>query len=139
MAIQARELLVKTTEAAKLRITPRYAAPKTFAASGGASAVELKIGNLVAYNTSTNLWVPWDPAGANGVNIIKGIVIEPFTIKATGGGEVIGSVMLRGEAHYGDLTAVTGITATGTDIQTALQGNSLREQGINIEGLDKIR
>lgn len=140
MAIQARSMVSVQTQSGPPRIAPRRVDPKTFAASAGGSAVALVPGNLVAYNTSTNLWVPWDPAGANGAATISGIVWgDGGTIKASGGGEVVINVMTRGTAHYADLTAVAGVSATANQIAAALRSSSLREKGIDIEGLDQFR
>ena len=142
MAITPRDLRAVNTEPALQRIHSTLNEPKTFAEDAGAAAVTLPVGTPVSFNTSTDLWVPWLHNGTNGTDAIRGIVWPlAITINATGGGETIGSVMIRGEAHYEDLD-VSVVASTPAQLVTALQqggtSDNLRQLGIDIKGLDKI-
>jgi len=142
MALTPRSLRTTSTAAALLRINSILNTPQTFAADAGAATVELVAGTPVAFNTSTNLWVPWVQGGSNGIDIISGIVWpDSITILATGGGEVIGSVMRRGEIHYEDFQLLAA-QGTAAQLITALQeGGSaaaLRTLGIDVKGLDLV-
>lgn len=143
MAINSTPLVVQGTRGAPKRINATRRDVKTFAASSGA-AFTMGEGTLLAFNTSTNLWVPWATGGANGTGTIRGIVPSGVTIDipASGGGEVLGLVMTQGDAWWEDLIAVGAETAA--QIAAALQYSpsgdaSLRSMGIEILGLDMVR
>lgn len=142
MAITPRDLKTTNTVGALKRIKSDLNEPKTFAANGAASTLEIPAGAPVAFNTSTNLWVPWVHSGTNGTNIIKGIAWpNAITIAASGGGETVGSVMMRGEAHYEDLdlAATASVLANlVTSLQEGGDSAGLRTLGIDIKGLDKV-
>lgn len=72
-------------------------------------------------------------ASANGVNVIRGL-IWPDAVQTSASGEVLGNVMMAGQAHYDDILAVIPDGETATDLQAALK-NGLRERGITIKGL----
>ena len=142
MAITPRNLKTTNTVGPLKRIKSDLNENKTFAADAGGSAVTLVAGTPVAFNTSTDLWVPWLHNGANGTDEIRGIAWpDDIVINASGGGEVIGSVMMRGEAHYEDLD-VSAVASTSANLVTALQqggsADNLRTLGIDIKGLDKV-
>lgn len=123
------------------RVFPKDLQAKTFAANGAAATLDLPPLTPVAYNTSTNLWVPWVNGGANGAGTILGFVWpHTITLYATGGGETIGSVMLAGELHYEDIDLSAG-GGTSSQLIAQLQVNnpSLRSINLDIRGLNKIR
>lgn len=112
------------------RIIPKVVQAKTFAAG----TALLAVGTLVAYNTSTNFWVPWVTAGANGTGTVLGIVAQPIQLKA--GVEVLGQVMLQGEIHRGDCVAAGA--ETSNQIDAALDAE-VRPLGLIIQGLATFR
>lgn len=149
MAYTANELFRKTTRGPAIRIMPQEGSgavkPKTFAPNGAASTLELPVGTPVAYNTSTNKWVPWVNAaqpGTNGTSTVQGFVYpDPVTIEATGGDDVLGQVMLRGSVHYDDVVEVLtglGYTTFTTNLTAALVVGP-RSLGLTIEGLANVR
>lgn len=142
MAVTPRNLKTSTTVGAYPRIVPTKIEARTFAADAGAAAVELPVGCPVAFNTSTDLWVPWVNGGANSTNDIRGVVFpKPITIFATGGGETVGAVMLRGEIHIDDfvLLAAQGTAAQlKVRLQDGGQAPTPRELGLDISGLNKV-
>lgn len=152
MALAANDLYSESTRGPLTRIQPAAgpgsALAKPFAADAGGSEVVLAVGTPVAVNTS-GLMVKLTPAGntATVVNTtpatyfaeqVYGIVWPaPVTIKASGGGEVVGTVMLRGSVAYGDLFVAMGSpTSTAlTNLLLCLRNPIVRERGIHIDDL----
>ena len=140
MALDPREVYNSTTQAAARRIYPTALHVKEFAAGTGT----LLPGTVVAYNTSTNKWVPWVNGGGNDTGTPRGIV-WPEAIVLKAGNEVNGVVMMQGRAHASDLLD----QATGdfsTNLRDAVRAvtpltstNTLREKGILLDGLTQIR
>ena len=94
-------------------------------------------GTLMAYDTVNDYYVGWDPAGANGVEIAKGVLWpDPLTLDAAD--ESIAQLMVMGTVRLEDLTEGDGITATPTDIQDAVKA-TFRDLGIIVQNLDTVR
>lgn len=70
-------------------------------------------------------------ASANGMNVIRALV-WPDAIQLSASGEVLGNVMMAGQAHYDDIVLPSG--ETQSDLAAALK-SGLRERGITIKGL----
>jgi hypothetical protein len=132
MALVTRELYTAgMTVPVGKRILPTLIKPCEFGVGAGEVLVP---GTLVAFNTSTVKWSPWQTGGANGTGTVKGILVDTVTLSA--GGEVIGNVMLAGEIHRGDV--VSQYAATSNQIDAALN-TGVRDLGIYVQGLDDLR
>ncbi len=130
MALADNELFQSTTVAALKRIVPRVIAVKQIAAT----AVDLAAGLLMAFNTSTLLWVPWVTSGANGTGTAKGI-LWPNSVTLDAANEQLAQIMLRGSAHRDDIEL--GIQTQG-NVDAELQ-DGMRDIGIDIQGLVQVR
>lgn len=104
--------------------------PKQFAAGSGTLARL----TMVAYNTSTNLWVAWTDSGANGTGTAKGLV-WPDPIVLDSSDEQLAQVMLRGKVHRDDIPLNSESQA---NVDTELQ-TGMRELGIDVQGIEQIR
>lgn len=141
MALDPNELRSEETRTAYPRIHPDMGpgavATKEFAAI--VAETLLPVGLPVAYNTSTNKWVPWDADGSNGTDTMKGIVY-PEAIQTDGTNSVLGNVMLKGQAHYDDIWAAVNSLGleTADDLKTELRSGP-RSIGIAIQGLTQVR
>lgn len=147
MATEKRNLFSSGTTGDKPRIVPSIVKVKKFDAISGGKT--LSVGHPVAYNTSTNLWVPLDGDGTNGTDTIKGFVYyqdgsDSLTLDDSGGdnAEVLGNVMLAGEIHYDDVAALgfsgSEIDATEAELKAAMQ-TDCRGIGITVVGLANVR
>lgn len=135
MALDPREVYNSTTQAAARRIYPTALHVKEFAAGTGT----LLPGTVVAYNSSTNKWVPWANAGANDTGTPRGIV-WPEAIVLKAGNEVNGVVMMAGRAQAADLLdQATGDFSANLTAALRVGTATLREKGILIDGLTQIR
>lgn len=93
----------------------------------------------VARNSSTGFWAPWDANGSNATDAMKGLVWpEPLTLSEDG--EVQGSVMMAGKAHYDDILKAVEDRAVevAADLATELKSGP-RELGILVYGLPDVR
>lgn len=110
------------------RLNPSSVQPKQFA-SGSGSIAPLQ---AVAFNTSTNMWVPWANGGANGTGTISGFAEREIVLDADE--EVLGNVIMGGQIHMDDIPVFGG---TATQLKAACV--SLRSLGFNIQGLPDFR
>lgn len=120
-----------------LRVWPRTIQPKTFA-SGSALLAKL---TPVAFNSSTEFWVVWTNGGANDTGTIRGFV-WPDDVQLDAGGEVLGQVLIEGKVHYDDIVLPAGEMQANLDtalITPGADGLSLRDRGIILQGIDKVR
>lgn len=114
----------------------------TFAAAA-AGAETLPVGTPVFVDAATGFVKKIVPGSvtAQETEIWGFVYPAAVAIKATGGGEVLGTVALFGEAVYFELRAlqVAG-TLAGTEAQlkTALRKAVQRERGFTINGLDLL-
>lgn len=113
-----------------LRCFPQDILPVTFAAGSGTLAPL----RAVAFNTSSNKWVPWTNGGANGAGTIKGFV-WPDAVVLDSDEEIIGQVLIQGEIHFDDIPVAGGTLA---ELKTACRSGP-RDLGIIITGLDQVR
>lgn len=135
VAYGTNEQVASSSQGGRLRYEASSIQPKTFAAGTG-TLLPL---TPVAYNTSTNFWVPITNGGANGTGTIKGFVgPEPITLAA--GNEVLGNVIMGGKIHFGDIpatgTLAGGGTYTNAELKALLKG-TVRSLGFTIQGLEK--
>lgn len=130
MALSDNELFASATVSSRKRIVPSRLAVKKLAAT----AVDLAAGLLMAFNTATELWVPWVSGGANGTGTCKGI-LWPDPVDADAANEQLAQIMLRGIAHRDDIEL--GIE-TQNNVDAELK-DGLRDIGIDIQGLDGVR
>ena len=134
MALVTNELFSTASGTARTRTENHRHAPKTFAAGTGTLAPNA----LVAFNTSTGFWVPWDADGANGSAVAQGVVF-PDEIVLDAAGEVIGHVLLEGIVHIDDLyDANPDGSASDADVATEVRAN-FRTLGIHVQGLTQVR
>ena len=71
----------------------------------------LKGGEAIAYNTSTNKWVPYASGGANGTNQIRGFLLNdvPFRV---GSGDKVAPMLDRGRIILKYLPSTVAANAT---------------------------
>ena len=145
MALQSNELLSSTTRAPSLRLSPSENGVriKQFATSAGAE--ELVVGVPVVFNTSTAKWQVYDQGGTNDTGVIRGFVF-PLPVQLSATDEVLGNVLIYGAVHRDDVNtaAIRALligSPTEANIDTALRINSpsLRELGIDVDGLTQVR
>lgn len=129
VAYGTNEQVSSASVAAKLRYEATSIQPKTFAAGSGTLAPLTP----VAYNTSTNFWVPFANGGANGTGTIKGFV-GPDPIVLAASNEVLGNVIMGGTIHLADIPIIAGYTLA--QLKTALTG-TVRALGYKIQGMEK--
>ena len=133
MALQQDAMIKRRTELAELRIAGTLTRAVQFNAAG--SDKELPVGTVLAFRDATAIgWVEWADSGTEDTAVIRGIV-WPAPIKILAAGEVIGTIMLRGEAHRDDLVSDGG---TSGQLDVALR-TLVREKGIDIVGLTQVR
>ncbi len=133
MALNKDAMIARRTELAE----PRIAATLTRAVSFNVAGADktLPVGTVLAFRDATVIGgVEWADGGSEDTAVIRGIVY-PAPIKILDSGEVIGTIMLRGEAHRGDLVSDGG---TSGQLDTALQ-TLVREKGIDVVGLALVR
>lgn len=115
----------------------------TFAADAGGSAVTLPIGTPVFVDSATGFVSKLVPGSATAQETeVWGFVYpKEVVIKATGGGEVLGTVMIAGEVTYADLEALRAagtLAGTAAQLKTALRKSIVRERGFTVNGLDLL-
>jgi hypothetical protein len=118
------EKFVKNEYGADTLITVRNAMPMTFAAGSGT----LKACVPVARNTSTGFWAAWDPAGANGLDVISGYITQEHTLHASN--ETISAVMLSGDIYYPQLEvmrAAGDIAGTANELKAAMAATRTKQ------------
>lgn len=131
MAIQNRNLTPdKTTEGVKPNMDYHVVHAEEYAAAG--SDTTYPVGMLLAYNTSTNKWVPWVDGGSNGTGTVSGIV-GPRPHDALAAGETIGNVAKKGKFDFVALSSAAGDNAA--TLAAALRAPTVREKGLIIENL----
>lgn len=147
MALDKTNLFSSSTTSAFPRVEAKEVRVKKFDAISGGKT--LKVLHPVAYNTSTNLWVPLDGNGSNGTDTIKGFVYPEAIVLDDSGDtnlDVLGNVLLAGEVHYDDILALgtsdsspTGeIDATTAELKAACQQDT-RTIGITVTGVEGVR
>lgn len=135
MALDPREVYASTTQGAAKRIYPTANHVKEFATGTGT----LLPGTVIAFNSSTNKWVPWANGGANDTGTPRAIV-WPEAITLNASNEVNGVVMMAGRAHASDLIdQATGNLSANLTAALRVGTTSLRQFGILIDGLTQIR
>lgn len=131
MALNPRELFDSETRSAFPRTIAERVAVKEFGQGSGTLSVMAPL----AFNTSTNKWVPFEVSGSNGTGTIKGFV-WPDEIVLDSDEEVLGQVLLRGILHEDDVLAATTEADGGT--RTALRSGP-RGLGLDVQGLTQVR
>jgi hypothetical protein len=138
MALQTNELYSENSRAALLRIQPAEGPGSVVVKAFASGSGTLPIGCPVYVNTS-GTWAKLAPAGtahasAPAAEIVTGIVVGKDVV-LNAGGEVLGTVMLRGSAHLVDIAAAHGTAANNANFLTALRNPKTRLAGISIDGL----
>lgn len=135
MAQNANQLVSSVTSiGATGRFWPTSTLPKVIAPIAGAPLLARYL--PMAYNTSTNKWVPWTSGGANGTGTIKGFLATPHQSHATD--DTLCAMHLSGEFHFADIPIPTGEDGTGATLKTAMRGN-MRGIGFTVQGLTDER
>ena len=136
MALKTNELL---TSAAGLgsqkRISPSENGLQTKRFENDAGAPTILAGSLVAYEAgAVNNWTSWDVAGANGAEIMAGVLWpDPITLHAAD--ETLGTVLLLGIVHRDDIE-LNGQLQANIDAELKIRARSL---GIVVQGLVQVR
>lgn len=132
MALDKRAMISDRSETAEKRIYPKVALGVVFAQAGADK--ELPVGTVVAFNTSTNGYTEWANGGMNDTDQIRGVV-HPEAVTVLTTGEVVGTIMVEGEAHRDELLSDGG---TSGQLDAALAAQA-RERGIIVRGLADVR
>jgi len=135
MALKTNELFTETDGVFDKPIDAHRIIPVKVGPSAGAETYEP--GTLMAYDTVNEYYVGWDPAGANGVEIAKG-VLWPDSLTLHASDESIAQLMVAGTVRREDLVAGDGITALPADIDAAVEA-TFRDLGIIVQNLDTVR
>ncbi|MFG0317082.1 MAG: hypothetical protein ACF8XB_07415, partial [Planctomycetota bacterium JB042] len=85
---------------------------------------------------TTGKWVVWTDGGANGTGTISGFVY-PDGVVTDETDDVLGNVMIRGSIHAADVALPTG--EDQADLDAALKAATLREKGIDVEGIAGVQ
>ena len=135
MAIQKDAMLARRTEVTEPRIAATLTRGVQFNIAGADKT--LPVGTILAFRNATVIgWVEWANGGSEGTARVRGIVY-PSPVKILAAGEVIGTIMLRGEAHRDELVSDGG---TAVQLETALRAEpGPRELGLDIVGMTEIR
>jgi len=133
MAVLPRELFSSVTPATPLRVTPEVTKSELFA-SGSVTIAHLQ---PVAFNTSSGFYVPWDNAGINGANLLKGFMLEKDGLVLQAANEVRGVIMFTGTIHRDDIPAASSFY-NDAELVAELQAEA-RILGLIVQGLDSIR
>lgn len=75
------------------------------------SGSRLKGGEAIAYNTSTNTWVPYASGGTNGTNQLRGFLLNDIPFRV-GSGDKVAPMLTRGRIILKYLPSPVGATAT---------------------------
>lgn len=141
MTLSTNELFSSNAQTAPPRIFPTAETGmlnQKFATLAGGPT--LAVGEALAFNTSTGLWVPWTNSGSNGTGTVRAFVYPvPITLSATA--EVLGWMMIGGIIHADDMKDHADGTSSSnlrTAVKTPPSGPSLRENGIIVQGLPGI-
>lgn len=143
MALADNELFFSRDFAGSIRMVVERNKIGTLDDTADTVVTELPQGTPMAFNTSTNLWVPFTQGGANGSAVIRAFLAEKVTLDVTN--EVQAVLMLEGEIHRDDvntaairaiLATATGVAApTEAELDTALKAQLLRELSLHVRGL----
>jgi hypothetical protein len=114
----------------------------TFAAAA-VGAETLPIGTPVFVDSATGFVKKIVPGSvtAQETEVWGFVYPAAVAIKASGGGEVLGTVMIFGEATYADILALqtAGVLAgSEANLKTALRKGIARQRGFTINGLDLL-
>lgn len=71
----------------------------------------IKGGEAVAYNTSTNKYVPYASGGSNGTNSLSGFIGQDTSFR-TGGGDAVAAMLTRGRIILKYLPSTVAANAT---------------------------
>ena len=129
MALGTNELFSSATQDPFPRIKPVHVFSKTISAITGGP--ELGVGFPLAFNTSTNKWVPWTTGGVNGTGTIRAFVY-PDAIQSDATDDVLGQIMIAGDIHHDDVLVPSGETQNNLTI--ALKAG-LSERGLYVTGI----
>jgi len=133
MAYKTNELYSETSQVTLLRFVPTSRAPKTM--DGLAGAPTIAFGTMMAFNTATNFWQPWDPALTTGIEIARAFLMTAITAHATA--ESIIDLMLAGTLHRDDV-ALNGETQAAVDTELkSILGNG--SGNFFVQGLKEVR
>lgn len=147
---------VRRPTGAPLNVQPRYEIPRE-----GITAIRLGPRPTADYTHAAHLtplgyddvndyWTIWNPAGSNGEDVMRAILIAedgPIELHATN--EVWAQGAMKGLFHFNDLVrpvdsqgvflATVNEFTTHLDGSAAAQDPTLRELGIDIDGLETVR
>lgn len=73
----------------------------------------IKGGEPVAYNTSTDKWVPYASGGSNGTNKVQGFILNDVPVVA-GAGDIVVPLLDRGRIILKYLPSTVAVNATQT-------------------------
>lgn len=118
-------------------VTPPVDATHIMPQEFGPGTALLPVLCMVAFDTANGYYTPWDPAGANGVEVFKGL-LWPGELQLEAGGEKIAQVLLAGTVRREDVVVAPGVVATDPQIDAELQANA-RTLGIFVQNLEDIR
>lgn len=100
-------------------------------------------GTPLAWDTSASKWTVFTQGGSNGTNLIKAFVGDSGGVQSHATDDVQVLLFKAGTVHRDDVNtaailAVLGGSASEANVDTALQAHSVRQVGIDVQGLAGI-
>lgn len=121
---------------------------KTLALDAGITGTQVLPNGLpLAFESVLAQWVPWDPAGINGANVIRGFIDTPIEAQRTQSqtGEKKVLVLIRGVVNKAGIPLVSPtpledytLTYNEAQLDAELKTAALRDAGITVTGLDEV-
>lgn len=100
----------------------------------------LPVGTPICVVPASGLLDICDPdEGTNAWEIVIEGFVWPQPVIRSGSGEVTGTYMKMGQIHYDDvLSLLTQLTGTAQQLKDMLRKPAVRQNGLHIDGLDKL-
>lgn len=146
MALNADSWFSQSTIGALPRLLPDSRPDSVEVATfAGGTAETLPIGTPVYVAAATGFVAKLIPGSGTAEQTETWGFVYPQPVATKASGEVLGTIMIRGQATYGDIrlllnAVVSGAPLAGTETQlkTALRKSIVRERGLYINGLDLL-
>lgn len=150
MALNKPEFYSQASRAALPRVEPRGGPGATvarqLAVSITGAAETLAVGTPLFLAAATGLLQKIVPGSgtAEQKQIFAFVYPVPIDVKATGGGEVLGTVMIAGSAHFEDIlglqtappTGMAALAGTQQQLEDVCRDPITRQRGLFIEGIN---
>lgn len=140
MALQANNLYSETTRGPLKNVQPAEGPGAVGQVAFAAGSGTLPVGTPLYMDLTTGLYAKVVVGALAATNDIFGVV-WPADVALSAGGEVLGTVMFRGQVDYNDLLALqvaTVLAGTVQQLKDVCRKPSNRERGINVVNIDKL-